>query len=445
MSVDNVVKASFVFGRSTKTRGLHQWDYGQVLKFDGLDLPSAYTVHFANQPMSGDAKTQVGGPDGVDIPDEYLTTGLPVYAWVYLHSGADDGETVYSVTIPVTKRPKPVEEPPTPVQQGAIDTAIAALNEGVSAAENAADAASDSASDAAQAVQGVADAIEAALDRRLWSRVSALEGCAIVETGPLIETVGKPPYVGDPTAYAAYGLTDTGWYVFARIAAPTGVTVSAETAVTGAAGAIITAGAAYIDVAVWFGVTAESQLVTIDWGSYEEQLVFKATDLAVRNLDYRTTFYLYDLAPFVTWTYALTTDTTFAAGKNYYTKDGDVYTLAEVTVGEAVPADTYYTHTKLHLEGMTRNVTYKLDTIVDCPVEIALPEVEDDGYGAWFEMQMRYSGSFSCTLLPPEGVQIGTAQTQSQTAGINTVDLQYTEVGGVKMWTLLNTHANIPT
>lgn len=67
MSADNIVKASFVFGRSTKTRGLHQWDYGQVLRFEGLNLPSAYTVHFANQPMSGNAKTQVGGADGVQI------------------------------------------------------------------------------------------------------------------------------------------------------------------------------------------------------------------------------------------------------------------------------------------------------------------------------------------------------------------------------------------
>lgn len=149
MSVDNIVRASFVFGKSTKTRGLHQWDYGQVLQFDGLDLPSAYTVHFANQPMSGDAKTQVGGADGVDIPDEYLTTGFPVYAWVYLHTGADDGETVYSVTIPVTKRPRPTEDEPTPVQQGAIDTAIAALNEGV------------------ETVQGIAEAIPQTIDEAL--------------------------------------------------------------------------------------------------------------------------------------------------------------------------------------------------------------------------------------------------------------------------------------
>ncbi len=90
-------------------------------------------------------------------------------------------------------------------------------------------------------------------------------------------------------------------------------------------------------------------------------------------------------------------------------------------------------------------MTYRLDEMVDCPIEITLPEIADDGHGAWFEIQMRYQGSHSCTLLPPEGVKIGTAQTQAQTAGINTIDLQYTDVDDVQMWTLLNTHSNIPT
>ena len=194
-----------------------------------------------------------------------------------------------------------------------------------------------------------------------------------------------------------------------------------------------------------FDTTAQSVPVTINWGAATDHFIFKASDLAVRNLDYRVTFYIYDIEPYCTWAYALTEDTTFTAGKNYYTKDeNDVYTLAEVTAGEAVTADTYYNHSKLHLEGMVPNVTYKLNEIVDCPIEIVLPEVADDGHGAWFEIQMRYDNTYSCTLLPPEGVKIGTAQTQAQNAGINTIDLQYTIAGDVKMWTLLNTHANIP-
>ena len=264
--------------------------------------------------------------------------------------------------------------------------------------------------------------------------------------GAIVEAVGIPIYVSDVSQYAAYGITEAGWYTFARIAAPAGLTVSAATTVTGAVGYIAAADADHVDVAVRFGVTAMSQAVTVGWdGQRAETFVFRATDLAVRNLDYRTTFYLYDLSPFVTWTYALTADTTFAAGKAYYTKSGDEYTLAEVTAGATIPANTYYNHSKVRFEGMTRNVTYKLDTMIDCPIEIALPVVEDDGYGAWFEIQLRYNASYSCTLLPPEGVKIGTVNTQSQTAGINVIDLQYTGVGGVAMWSLLNTHSNIPT
>jgi hypothetical protein len=96
---------------------------------------------------------QVGNVNGVQIPDEMLTSGQNVYAWVFLHTGEDDGETMYAVTIPVQQRPKPTEEEPTPVQQGLIEQAIAALNAGVEAAEAAMQAAQASAEQAAQYAQ----------------------------------------------------------------------------------------------------------------------------------------------------------------------------------------------------------------------------------------------------------------------------------------------------
>ncbi len=46
---------------------------------------------------------------------------------------------------------------------------------------------------------------------------------------------------------------------------------------------------------------------------------------------------------FTVETYVLTTDTLFVEGVNYYTLSGETYTLATVVVGDAVPADTYYT------------------------------------------------------------------------------------------------------
>lgn len=282
-------------------------------------------------------------------------------------------------------------------------------------------------------------------DVEALTRVSSLDQTAFAK-GTVIETVGIPVYVSDVTGYAAYGITEKGWYVFARIAAPEGASVTEQTTVIGAAGSIAAAGDDHVDVAVRFNTMAQSVPVVIQWGDATDTFIFKSSDLAVRNLDYRVTFYVYDISGFVTWSYALTTDTAFDAKKKYYTYDEGTgeYTPAEVTAGESVPADTYYNHSKLHIEGMPANVTYRLDETVDCPIEIALPEIAEDGHGAWFEIQMRYNGSYSCTLLPVEGIKIGTAQTQAQGEGINTIDLQYTDVDDVKMWTLLNTHSNIP-
>ncbi len=326
------------------------------------------------------------------------------------------------------------------------------------------------------------------------NRIHTLDATTLM-AGAWIEAEGVPTYVDDVTDedYAAYNLTDTGWYVFARIDAPEGSAVTANTTVTGAK-AIITPEDEYVDVAVRFDVAAETVEVVIDWDAGEEDNVterffFKATDLAVRNLDYRTTFYVYDLAPFVTWQYAVTTDATAAEGKKYYTKDGNTYTAVEletgaacaayyelvgeneyaltedetfvdgktyytyngtaytaatVTAGDAIPP-VYYNHSKCIIQGMTRNITYRLDEIIDCPQEVVLPDVEDDTHGCWFEFQLRHSGSFSMTLTVPEGVKIATEHTQAESAGFNLIDLHYMKIDEVEMWRFMNTHSSIPT
>ena len=269
------------------------------------------------------------------------------------------------------------------------------------------------------------------------SRVSSLDDTSLV-VAPIVEVVGVPAYVSDVSQYEAYNLTETGWYAFARILARTGTTVSQAVTVDGVAGYVV--GADHIDLAVRFEVAAQSCPVTIHWGDFDETIVFRATDLAVRNLDYRTTFYIYDLEPFATWEYVAATGT-FVAGNQYYTKDeSDVYTLAEYTAGETIP-DGYYKHSKLVLEGMTRNVTYKLDTLIDCPVEVKLPDVPDDGYGAWYELQLRHQAEYSMTLTPQTSdVKAATDATPKQTAGINIIDLHYANVAGSKVWRLINTH-----
>lgn len=134
----NQVTATFNSCGYSSTAPLYQYDYGQKLVFDGFDLPDAFEVHFSNG-LAEDATTQIGADNAVNIPDAYLLTGKNISAWIYLHTGNDDGETTYFIEIPVTERAKPSKIEPTPVQQDAITQAIAALQTAQQAAEDAAD------------------------------------------------------------------------------------------------------------------------------------------------------------------------------------------------------------------------------------------------------------------------------------------------------------------
>ena len=141
----------------------------------------------------------------------------------------------------------------------------------------------------------------------------------------------------------------------------------------------------------------------------------------------------------ITWPQV--TEGTFADGETYYQLDGAEYVPVEVTAGDEVPL--WYVHSKVIFQGMTRNISYRCNTLIDCPIEIVLPEIEENGYGAWYEIQMRYAATYSCTLTLPEGVRPGTTSTQAQTAGINVIDLHYVSVDGAKTWQLINTHTNL--
>ena len=136
-------------GKVGKTIPLYQYDYGQKLIITGIELPSYYEVHFSNE-LHGEAVTSIGDESGVDIPDAVLTSGSPIYLWLYLHETGSDGETEFQGTIPVIKRASISDVEPTPAQQNVIEQAIAALNAGVAEVE--------------EAVEGIEDTINSALE-----------------------------------------------------------------------------------------------------------------------------------------------------------------------------------------------------------------------------------------------------------------------------------------
>ena len=163
----NVTKAAFGGLREVATSPLWQYDYGQILQIDGLDLPQAFEVHFSNSRKSGETVTQIGTDSQVTIPDMYLTSGADIYAFIFLHDGTDDGETEYVIKIPVRERPEPSDIEPTPEQQDAITEAIAALNVAVTQTDQdviSADASATAAAESAEEAEEWAKAAEQSAD-----------------------------------------------------------------------------------------------------------------------------------------------------------------------------------------------------------------------------------------------------------------------------------------
>ena len=296
---------------------------------------------------------------------------------------------------------------------------------------------SESASEYAdRAQQSKEDAERIATDLKR-QRVVSLDDTAISSIS--FETSGIPTYVTDVSAYAAYGITETGWYSFARVSCPADVTVSYGFSISGADGYIRpAAGSDHVDIAVKYDVAAESKTVVINWGSVSETFVFRSTDLAVRNLDYRVTYYVYDMDPYCEWTYGLvenanlssvTSDKTkFSADIRYYTKKPDgTYQKATVTTGATVPSGTYYVRTKLVIRGFTKNVSYFID-YVDCPIQLYLPDVDTANslYGSWFEIQATFwKGTKTIEFVPSAGVTMSSKSTGSLGNGTNIINVQY--------------------
>lgn len=138
--MDNIISVSVKRGQKVMTRSIYQYDQGMILELLDADppLPQTFQVHFSNDPEDQNTKPQIGQNNRVTVPYDVTKTGLPVHAWVYLHTGQDDGETVYHTETPVIGRSPTEGETPTPEEQSEISQAIIALNEGVEQATEAA-------------------------------------------------------------------------------------------------------------------------------------------------------------------------------------------------------------------------------------------------------------------------------------------------------------------
>lgn len=117
-----------------------QWDTGQLLRIQGLDIATGTQVHFS---ASGESYTAIVGViDGVAyalIPDVVLQEAGTVPVYIYLSEDDATAETLYSGTITVKPRPQPADySTPTETEETLFQQAIDAVRESADDAEDAA-------------------------------------------------------------------------------------------------------------------------------------------------------------------------------------------------------------------------------------------------------------------------------------------------------------------
>ena len=109
------VIAKFTGDNYANVYDVYQWDYGQVLRIEGLKLPNMVEIHFSLEETSGEAKTRIGvtkdGVTDVVIPDGFLENegigdNYKIFVWVYV-ADKESGSTEYKITIHVKARAKP--------------------------------------------------------------------------------------------------------------------------------------------------------------------------------------------------------------------------------------------------------------------------------------------------------------------------------------------------
>ena len=132
------VVASFKPGLTRAyTKPMYRYDYGQMLEFQGIELPETFIVHFSNTEELGVATTAIGTGNTVRVPDEYLRHNWDhIFAFVYTGDGTN-GQTSAEVVIPVKNRPGLADPIPTPAEESIIQNGINIMNEAVEAVGNA--------------------------------------------------------------------------------------------------------------------------------------------------------------------------------------------------------------------------------------------------------------------------------------------------------------------
>lgn len=160
--------------RDAERHGLIQYDYGQILRIHGLDLPPAVEIQFSYREKGGTTENRIGttkdGVTEVRIPDAMLKnngTTQDYAIWVFIYvTDATSGNTVYRIKLYVDSRPAPGEVGEDPDESHILDEAVNAVNAAAERAETAESNAEQYAADAKKASSEASESAENAKNDR---------------------------------------------------------------------------------------------------------------------------------------------------------------------------------------------------------------------------------------------------------------------------------------
>lgn len=156
--------------RDAERHGLIQYNYGQILRIHGLDLPPAVEIQFSYREKGGTTENRIGttkdGITEVQIPDKMLknngtTQDYAIWVFVYV-TDETSGNTVYRIKLYVDSRPAPGESAEDPDEPHPFDEAVNAVNAAAERAETAeaeARSAADSAATSAESARKSAEEV----------------------------------------------------------------------------------------------------------------------------------------------------------------------------------------------------------------------------------------------------------------------------------------------
>ncbi len=143
------------------TAPIYQYNYGQILRIEGLDLPPAVEIHFSLDSKRGTSITRIGNTrDGITevaIPDPFLEAeqeeNYTLYAFIFLVDETS-GTTEKVIRTKVQVRPKP-EVPGQPNEKGLFEDVVNSVNDAATRAKTSETAAAASAAEAAQTKEDI--------------------------------------------------------------------------------------------------------------------------------------------------------------------------------------------------------------------------------------------------------------------------------------------------